>query len=103
MEPGIVALAAGELCGDKLRSAPDRIVSVGMIACVITADTCGAALAPRRRARLGAVLGALNAVASVYSTFAIRRRAMRRFGQMRSGLVEDGLTVAPAKLAVRVA
>ena len=103
VELGIVTLAAGELCGDKLLSAPDRIVALGMIARVISAGICGAALAPRRRALLGAGLGASSAVASAYFTFTLRRRAIRRFGQMRSGLVEDGLTIALTMLALRVA
>ena len=98
VELAIAALAAGELGGDKLRSAPDRIVPAGLIARVLSAGLCGAALAPRRRALFGALLGASTAVASAYVTFNLRQRAMRRFGQVRTGLVEDGLTLALARL-----
>lgn len=99
-ELAIAALAAGELAGDKLRSAPDRIVPAGLIARVLSAGLCGAALAPRRRARFGALLGASTAVVSAYVTFGLRQRAMQRFGQGRTGLVEDALTLALARFAV---
>ena len=100
---GIAVLAAGELFGDKLRGAPDRIVPAGIIARVVSAGLCGAALAPRRRRYLGAGLGASTAVASAYVTFALRRRAMTRFGQTSTGLVEDGLTIALSQLVLRAA
>ena len=103
VELGLVTLAAGELWGDKLPSAPDRIVPAGVAARVVSAGLAGAALAPRRRAGLGAVLGASTAVASAYVTFALRRRAIRRFGQTRTGLVEDGLALALSQLALRAA
>ena len=96
-------LAAGELWGDKLHGAPDRIVPVGLLARAVSAGLAGAALAPRRRKALGAVLAASTAVASAHLTFALRRRAMARFGQMRTGLVEDGLTLALSRLALRAA
>ena len=100
VEFGVAALAVGELWGDKLRAAPDRIVPVGLLARVVSGGIAGAALAPRRRALLGGVLGASTAVASAYVTFGLRQRAMRRFGQVRTGLVEDGLTLALSALAV---
>ena len=103
VELGAAALAAGELLGDKLPSAPDRIVPVGLAARVLAAGLAGAALAPRRRAGLGAALAAAAAVAAAFATFGVRRRAMRRFGQTRTGLVEDGLTLALSRLAVRTA
>lgn len=94
---GAKALAAGELWGDKLKSAPDRIVPAGMAARVVTGGLAGAALSPRRQALAGAVLGAAAAVAGAYLTFGLRRRAMRRYGQARTGVVEDALTVAAAE------
>ena len=103
VELGLGLLAAGELGGDKLRAAPDRIVPAGLIARALTAGLCGAALAPRRRARLGAVLGASSAIAAAYVTFALRRRAMRRFGQTPTGLVEDGLALVLSQMVVRAA
>ncbi|MHB8287323.1 MAG: DUF4126 domain-containing protein [Caulobacteraceae bacterium] len=94
------ALAAGELWGDKLRSAPDRIVPAGLLARLATGALSGAALAPRRKMLAGAVLGATAAVCAAYVTFAVRQRAMARFGQTPTGLVEDALTVGLAELVV---
>lgn len=97
---GAKALAAGELWGDKLKSAPDRIVLAGIAARLLSGGLAGAALAPRRHALLGAVLGAGAAVGAAYLTFDLRMRALRRFGQTPTGLVEDGLTVAAAEAIV---
>jgi uncharacterized membrane protein len=97
---GAKALAAGEIWGDKWRSAPDRIVPAGILARLVTAGIAGAALAPRRQRVAGAALGALGAVGAAYVTFALRMRAIERFGQTPSGLVEDGLTVGAARLVV---
>lgn len=97
---GAKALAAAELWGDKLHSAPDRIVPAGLLARVVTAGIAGAALAPRNRAVAGAALGAGAAIIAAYVTFDLRMRALRRFGQTPTGLVEDALTVAAAKAVV---
>jgi uncharacterized membrane protein len=97
---GLKVLAAGELWGDKLHSAPDRIAPAGIGARLVTGGLAGAALAPRHRAVAGALLGATAAVGAAYLTFAARRRAMHRFGQTSTGLVEDALTVGAAQLVV---
>ncbi len=86
-----------KLWGDKLHSAPDRIVPAGVLARVVTGGLAGAALAPRGRAVLGGALGATAAVGAAYLTFALRMSAMRRFGQTQTGLVEDALTIAAAQ------
>ncbi len=98
---GSKALAAGELWGDKLKSAPDRIVIAGIAARVVSGGIAGAALAPRRRALAGALLGATAAVGAAYLTFDLRMRALRRFGQTPTGLVEDALTVGAAQLVLK--
>lgn len=95
------ALAAGELLGDKMTSAPDRIVPAGIAARLVTGGLAGAALAPRRHAALGAVLGASGAVAAAYLTFGARMAAMRRYGQKSTGLVEDALTLGAAQLVLK--
>ncbi len=92
------AVAMGELGGDKLKSAPDRIVLAGIVTRVVSGGLAGAALAPRRRVVAGALLGAAAAVGSAYLTFDVRRRAMRRFGQTSTGVVEDVLTLGAAQL-----
>ncbi len=90
---GAVALAVGELLGDKMKSAPDRIVPAGMAARLVTGGLAGAALAPRDRRGLGVALGAAGAVLSAYLTYDLRMRALRRWGQTATGLVEDALVV----------
>ena len=47
--------AAGELAGDKMEDAPDRIVPAGMLARVVTGAIVGMALAPREQRPLAAL------------------------------------------------
>ncbi len=94
----MLALAGGELAGDKLKSAPDRIVPAGMVARVGTGVIAGAALAPYRQRKLGAVLGAATAVGMAYFTFNLRMRAIARYGQTSTGAVEDAIAVGSAAL-----
>jgi uncharacterized membrane protein len=97
---GAAALAVGELFGDKMRSAPDRIVPAGMAARLVTGAIAGAALAPRRDRILAGVVGASAAVFASYLTFGVRMKALRRYGQTPSGLVEDALVLVCAALIV---
>ena len=60
---GAVTLAAAEMAGDKMKSAPDRIVLAGLAARLATADFAGAVLAPEGKRPTGALLGAAAAVA----------------------------------------
>ena len=98
---GAAALAAGELVGDKLPSAPDRIVPSGMIVRAVTGAVAGMSLAPHRQRVAAALLGAGGAVGASYLTFALRMRAMKRFGQVPTGLVEDALMLGSTLLLVR--
>lgn len=91
---GALAMGAGELAGDKMKSAPDRTVFLGLLARVMSAAIAGAALAPRGREPAGAMLAVGTAVPMAYLTLAARRRAMAGSGQTRSGLMEDALVVA---------
>lgn len=91
---GAVAMGVGELLGDKMKSAPDRTVFLGLLARIMSAGIAGAALAPRGRERTGAVLAVATAVPLAYLTLAARKRSMREIGQTRSGLIEDALVVA---------
>lgn len=86
-------LAAGELLGDKMRSAPDRIVAAGMVARIVTGAVGGMAVARRDDRLLAAALGAAGAVGAGYLTFALRTRAMRRWGRVPTGLIEDLATL----------
>ncbi len=87
-------MGVGELFGDKMKSAPDRTVMLGLLARIASAAIAGAALASGGRERTGAALAVATAVPLAYVTLSGRKRAMRRIGQTRSGLIEDALIVA---------
>lgn len=89
-----VAMGAGELLGDKMKTAPDRTVLLGLSARAASAGIAGAALAPRGREPAGAIAAIATALPLAYATLAGRERAMARIGQTRSGLIEDALMVA---------
>ena len=91
---GALAMGLAELLGDKMKSAPDRTVLLGLVARVASAGIAGAALAPAGRERAGAALAVATAVPMAYATLAGRKQVMARIGQTRSGLIEDALVVA---------
>jgi hypothetical protein len=90
---GTAALAAAEMAGDKMKTAPDRIVPVGLAVRSITAAYAGAALAPRNSRGLGAMAAVATALASSYIGWRLRCAAMRRYGQTATGFVEDALVL----------
>lgn len=100
---GALAMGAGELAGDKMKSAPDRTVFLGLLARVMSAGIAGAALAPHGRERAGAAVAVATAVPLAYGTLAVRKRAMARIGQTRSGLIEDALILAAGAAIVALA
>jgi uncharacterized membrane protein len=91
---GAMAMGLGELFGDKMKTAPDRTVALGLMARIASAGIAGAALAPRGREQAGAAVAVATAVPLAYLTLAGRKRAMQSMGQTRSGLIEDLLVVA---------
>lgn len=91
---GALAMGAGELFGDKMKSAPDRTVFLGLSARVASAGIAGAALVPRGEEKIGAAIAISAAVPMAYATLAARKKAMAQIGQTRSGLIEDTLIVA---------
>ncbi len=97
---GALAMGAGELAGDKMKTAPDRTVFLGLLARVMSAGIAGAALARPGRERAGAAVAVATAVPLAHLTLAGRKQAMARFGQTRSGLVEDALVVAAGAAVV---
>ncbi|NUZ04519.1 hypothetical protein [Piscinibacter koreensis] len=97
---GALAMGVGELLGDKMKTAPDRTVFLGLLARVMSSGIAGAALAPHGRERSGAAAAVVTAVPLAYLTLAGRKRAMARIGQTRSGLIEDALIVAAAAAIV---
>ncbi|WP_374473228.1 hypothetical protein [Phenylobacterium sp.] len=91
---GALVMGVGELFGDKMKSAPDRTVFLGLLASVMSAGIAGAALVSRGQERAGAMVAVATAVPLAYLTLAARKRAMVRVGQTRSGLIEDAMIVA---------
>lgn len=100
---GALAMGAGELFGDKMKTAPDRTMLLGMLARVMSAGIAGAALAPRGREPAGAITAVATAIPLAYLTLAGRKRAIARFGLTRSGLIEDALMVAAGVTIVALA
>jgi uncharacterized membrane protein len=100
---GALAMGVGELFGDKMKSAPDRTVFLGLLARVMSAGIAGAALAPKGREKEGAAVAVATAVPLAYLTLAGRKKAMASMGQTRSGLIEDALIVAAGATIVALA
>ena len=100
---GALVMGAGELFGDKMKTAPDRTVFLGLLARVMSAGIAGAALSPRGREQAGAVTAVACAVPLAYLTLVARKQAMTRMGQTRSGLIEDALVVALGATIVALA
>lgn len=94
-------LAAAELAGDKMKSAPDRIVPLGLAARLIMNALASGSLAPRGRFAEGAAIGALTAVAASYPGWLLRITAMEEHGQTPTGLIEDALVIGGALAILR--
>ncbi len=96
-----LALAIGEMAGDKQKTAPDRIVPIGLAGRFLTNAIAGAALAPRRSRLAGAAIGGITAVVASYPGWRARMAAMPRYGQTPTGFVEDAAVLAGAAAIVR--
>lgn len=95
---GLTAVAVAEMVGDKWPKAPNRTVLSGSTARFLTAAAAGSALAPRDRRVAGGLVAALAAVTTAHIGLALRLKAMQRWGQARTGFVEDALLLAGAAL-----
>lgn len=93
---GAAILATVEMAADKQKTAPDRIVPIGLAARFITSAMAGASLAPRRQRWLGAAVGGSTAVVASYPGWRARMACIPRYGQTPTGLVEDTLVVFAA-------
>ncbi|WP_375391800.1 DUF4126 domain-containing protein [uncultured Sphingomonas sp.] len=100
---GATLLAVGEMAGDKQRTAPDRIVPIGLAARFVTSAVAGMALAPKRQRWLSAAVGGATAVIASYPGWRARCAAMERWSQARTGFVEDAAVLAGAAAIVRTA
>jgi uncharacterized membrane protein len=97
----LALVAAGEAAGDKLPVSPDRIIAPGLLMRVAAGGLAAYAIAPRGRRRAATALGAALAIPAAFISFRLRLKAMERFGQVPTGLVEDALCAAAAYVAVR--
>ena len=72
----LTLLAAGELLGDKLPGAPDRISPPALIGRALSGALIGATLSTRQRQprRIGVSVGLVSAMAGTYATFHLRKR-----------------------------
>ena len=78
---GTLALAIGEMAGDKQKTAPDRIVPIGLAARFVTSAIAGAALVPRRQRWIGAAIGGVTAVAASYPGWRARMATLPDTGR----------------------
>ena len=97
----IAALAAGELAGDKMKTAPDRIIWPGMIARTATGAIAAMAVSPKDKRIIAALVGGAAAAAVSYVSFRARMRAMGRYGQTATGAIEDVINFAASAAIVR--
>ena len=98
---GALALAIGERAGDKQKTAPDRVVVIGLAARFVTSAIAGAALVPRRQRWLGAAVGGITAVVASYPGWRARMAAIPGYGQTPTGFVEDAAVLGGAVAIVR--
>ena len=98
---GLLALAAAEYAGDKQKTAPDRIVPIGLAARFITSAIAGAALTSRRDRWVGAAIGGVTAVAASYLGWRLRMATMPRYGQTLTGFAEEAVVLAGAVAIIR--
>ena len=99
---GALAMGVGELLGDKMKTAPDRIVPAGLIVRSITAAYSGAAMAPRGQRGAGAAIAVVTALGSSYIGWRVRCAAMRKYGQTKTGFAEDAVVLGSG-LAIALA
>lgn len=98
---GALALAVGEMAGDKQKTAPDRIVPIGLAARFVTSAIAGAVLVPQRERWWGAALAGTTAVIAAYPGWRLRMTALRRHGQTPTGFAEDIAVLTAAARIVR--
>lgn len=93
-------LAAGELIGDKLPTAPNRIEASGLIGRCIAASLAGASIYKAAGKPLlgGALLGGITAVGTTYGAFNLRKwlRKESNIYDPYLGLAEDALAIGTA-------
>ncbi|MBI1402403.1 MAG: DUF4126 domain-containing protein [Porphyrobacter sp.] len=98
-----LALAVGEMAGDKRASTPDRIEPAGLAVRFVTSALAGAALAPRGRRNAAAMIAGTAAIGAAWLGWRARKAAMRRHGLVATGFAEDAATLATTAAGIRMA
>ncbi|KQN25479.1 hypothetical protein ASE86_04375 [Sphingomonas sp. Leaf33] len=98
---GTLALAIGEMAGDKQKTAPDRIVALGLLGRFTTAAIAGAALSAKQDRWRGAAVGGLTALVASFPGWYARAIAINYHGQTATGFVEDAAVVTAAVAIIR--
>ncbi|OWK30137.1 DUF4126 domain-containing protein [Sphingomonas dokdonensis] len=91
---GAIAFSAAEMVGDKQKTAPDRIVPIGLAVRSVTSAYAGAALAPKGQRVTGAAVALGTALAASWVGWKLRCASMAHYGQTATGFVEDALVLA---------
>lgn len=99
---GLLALAVAEYAGDKQKTAPDRIVPIGLAVRFVTSAVAGAALTSKRDRWVGAAIGGITSVAASYVGWRLRMATIPRYGQTLTGFAEEAIVLAGAAAIVRL-
>lgn len=98
-------LSVGELVGDKLPKAPDRIKPPGVIGRAIAGALAGASVykAAGRDGARGAIIGASAAVISTFGFYFLRKAAVRSTGlpDIYAGAIEDALVIGTGLVLIK--
>ncbi|HEY6392654.1 MAG TPA: DUF4126 family protein [Bryobacteraceae bacterium] len=98
----LTALALAELVADKLPFTPARTKLGGLVARIVTGGLCGAALCitAGESLILGAILGAIGAVAGTFAGYELRHRLVtkRNVPDLVVALIEDAAAIGGAFL-----
>jgi uncharacterized membrane protein len=90
-------LAVGELIGDKMPSAPDRIAPAGLVGRCISGAFAGASIykASGNNWYTGALLGGATAIAATYASFYLRKNLVKHTHIIDRvvGAVEDAIVL----------
>jgi uncharacterized membrane protein len=101
----LTLLAVGEAVADKFGGVPDRISPPGLIGRMASGALVGAVLftAAERRGTVGAVIGLLSALATVYPSYYLRVKTQEKLGvpNWAIGLLEDLLVEGCGRLVFR--
>lgn len=95
-------LAAGEVIADKLPFIPSRVTAFPLVTRAVSGAVSGAALcsSKKRSPVLGAIFGAVGAVAGSYAAYALRKRIVKslKVPDAVVAIAEDALAIGAGTL-----